>query len=341
MRIKKNKISIIFIVAFSLMGFVSIDTYKKNKNTNYTLDNYIESDFLNFKKNNKSLNNVNYSSYFKKNEENSLILNIEINEVNFDEMEKLKIMNPVIANYIINKKNLPTKKDLNFISRVYNIPENLLFSIMMKESRGNPYALSHKKAKGAFQFMEETAVEFNLFKNGKDLRNDPWYSADAGARYIKWLFLYVTPNKDPKVVENYNYTLAAYNAGIARVKKNSGVYIPNIKETQDYVYKIMGHVKGDKYIVKKGDNLSKIAYKMETTVEEIKKLNKNISDRRLKFGNFISIRDPNKNSDSYTVKKGDTLSKIANLTGIDLYTIKEMNRLKGDVIYVGQEIKIY
>ena len=189
--------------------------------------------------------------------------------------------------------------------------------------------------------MEETAVEFNLFKNGKDLRNDPWYSADAGARYIKWLFLYVTPNKDPKVVENYNYTLAAYNAGIARVKKNSGVYIPNIKETQDYVYKIMGHVKGDKYIVKKGDNLSKIAYKMETTVEEIKKLNKNISDRRLKFGNFISIRDPNKNSDSYTVKKGDTLSKIANLTGIDLYTIKEMNRLKGDVIYVGQEIKIY
>ena len=102
----------------------------------------------------------------------------------------------------------------------------------------------------------------------------------------------------------------------------------------------MGHVRGEKYIVQKGDDLSKIAENTGTTVEEIRRLNNNIRDKDLRYGNFISVKSIYHDADLYIVKKGDTLSKIANLTGVDLYTIKERNKLKGDIIYVGQQIRI-
>jgi LysM repeat protein/transcriptional regulator with XRE-family HTH domain len=340
MKNKNKKILIVFSMLFAIFGFVSIQ--------NSGFDNYginFEEEVNSF----STLNDVNkrpdhylslYNLIESKSSDKGVVLKVSEKEINFEAMEKLKEINPVALNYIEGKKGFPKKEDLNYLSRIYNVPENILYSIMMKESRGNPYAVSHKRARGAFQFMDQTAIEFNLFRNGKDMRNNPWYSADAAARYIKWLFLYVTPEKDYKKIENYTYTLAAYNAGIARVKRSTGVYIPNIKETQDYVSKIMGHIRGEKYIVQKGDSLSKIAENTGTTVAEIRKLNNNIRDKDLRYGNFISVKSIYHDADLYIVKKSDTLSKIANLTGVDLYTIKERNKLKGDIIYVGQQIRI-
>lgn len=336
---KNIKIGIITTLAFILMGFASVDYYISKNNKDFNFE-YKDEAFSTFKEDQTFLRHQKLSSLLNDDENKSFILSVDKKKVDFGSMEKLKVINDMALDFINKKKGFPTKQDLNHISRIYNIPEELLYSIMMKESRGNPYAVSHKKARGAFQFMDETAKEFGLFKNGKDLRNNPWYSADAAARYIKWLFLYVTPEKDSKNLENYTYTLAAYNAGIARVKRGGGVYIPNIKETQDYVSKIMGHLKGEKYLVQLGDDLSKIAEKTHTTVKEIKRLNNNINDKQLRYGNFISIKSPYNDKDAYIVKKGDTLNKIANLTGVDLYTIRERNKLKGDIIYVGQKIQI-
>ena len=42
----------------------------------------------------------------------------------------------------------------------------------------------------------------------------------------------------------------------------------------------------------------------------------------------------------YTVKKGDTLSKIASRHGVSVSTLKKRNGLKGDNIRVGQKLKI-
>lgn len=42
----------------------------------------------------------------------------------------------------------------------------------------------------------------------------------------------------------------------------------------------------------------------------------------------------------YTVKKGDTLSKIANKYGISVATLKKRNNIKGDNIRVGQKLRI-
>jgi membrane-bound lytic murein transglycosylase D len=42
----------------------------------------------------------------------------------------------------------------------------------------------------------------------------------------------------------------------------------------------------------------------------------------------------------YTVRKGDTLSKIASKHGISVSTLKKRNGLRGDKIRVGQKLKI-
>ena len=42
----------------------------------------------------------------------------------------------------------------------------------------------------------------------------------------------------------------------------------------------------------------------------------------------------------YTVRKGDTLSKIASKHGISVATLKKKNGLKNDHIFVGQKLKV-
>ena len=42
----------------------------------------------------------------------------------------------------------------------------------------------------------------------------------------------------------------------------------------------------------------------------------------------------------YTVKRGDTLEKIAKKFGVSVSEIKRLNRIKGSTIYVGQKLKI-
>lgn len=50
---------------------------------------------------------------------------------------------------------------------------------------------------------------------------------------------------------------------------------------------------------------------------------------------------PENGTINYTVVKGDTLWKIATRAGVTVTKLKQWNNLSSDVIYVGQELKIY
>lgn len=99
------------------------------------------------------------------------------------------------------------------------------------------------------------------------------------------------------------------------------------------------------YIVKKGDTLTRIALWYNTTVEELVRLN-NIKDPNLIYIGqrlLISVSDdPNKQKEvKYTVKRGDTLYRIANRYGITVNEIVELNNIKNpNLIYVGQILRI-
>lgn len=93
----------------------------------------------------------------------------------------------------------------------------------------------------------------------------------------------------------------------------------------------------DTYIVKQNEQLSDIAGKFGISVEDILKVN-NYNLTNLKPGDKINVPTRvNENFDSYVVKKGDTLYKIASINNVDVNTLAEVNGIKTyDYLYPDQ-----
>lgn len=99
------------------------------------------------------------------------------------------------------------------------------------------------------------------------------------------------------------------------------------------------------YIVKRGDTLSRIASWYNTTVEELVRLNNIQNPNLIYIGERLLIStsdDPNKSKEiNYVVKRGNTLSEIANRYGITVNEIVELNNIRNpNLIYVGQRLRI-
>lgn len=99
------------------------------------------------------------------------------------------------------------------------------------------------------------------------------------------------------------------------------------------------------YTVKKGDSLYSIARVYETTVDEIKKLNK-LSSNSLSIGQQLLIPETDfsvttkPNYTTYTVKRGDTLYSISKKFNIPVNTIIVDNALQNNVLSIGQVLNI-
>ena len=111
-----------------------------------------------------------------------------------------------------------------------------------------------------------------------------------------------------------------------------------------------------KYRVKKGDTLVKIAKKYGVSVESLKKTNR-LQSSALHLKQALVIPDSKIKSDKkrkvaassagkrktvacYKVRKGDTLAKIAKKKGISIADLKAMNHLKGSALKVGRKLVI-
>ena len=97
------------------------------------------------------------------------------------------------------------------------------------------------------------------------------------------------------------------------------------------------------YIVKRGDTLYSIARDNNISVAELKKIN-NITNNTIYIGqelylkNKIVEEEPSENDDIYVVKKGDTLYSISKKLNISINTLKALNKLNTNEIYVGQQL---
>ena len=269
------------------------------------------------------------------------------NEITNVKMEKadlglksLESTNSIAKRFVKGKTGIPNLQNLNKLSEIYSIPRNLLYSLMLKESQGDLMAESNKSARGLFQFLPSTAKQYGLIINDeKDERINPWKSADASARYLAWIFTYLHNDKDRTNIDNYKYVLASYNAGIGKVKRNGKLFIPNIKETIDYVNFIIGHAKGDFYLVKIGDRLHKIAEIHNLDTKKLSVMNKGVSQQKLIAGKYLLV-NVNKFENKHIVNKGDSLYAIAKAYSVSLKDLKMENNLTDNIIGVGQKIKI-
>jgi len=115
----------------------------------------------------------------------------------------------------------------------------------------------------------------------------------------------------------------------------------NLKGNTIYVGQKLKVAASGTYTVEKGDTLTKIAKKFGTSIATIKNLNGLKSDT-VYVGQKLTVPGSISNtvSATVTVKKGDTLIKIARANGITVPELKELNGLKSSSIYVGQKLKI-
>ena len=106
------------------------------------------------------------------------------------------------------------------------------------------------------------------------------------------------------------------------------------------------------YTVKKGDSLYNIALKFGTTIDEIMKDN-GLSTSVLSIGQVLKIRTSEEidecfgedyvdtiNYQTYTVKSGDSLYKIALRFNTNVSEIMSLNNLKSTLLSIGQILKI-
>jgi LysM repeat protein len=112
------------------------------------------------------------------------------------------------------------------------------------------------------------------------------------------------------------------------------------------------------YTIVKGDILANIAKKFHVSVKAITEANPGIEPTKLKIGQKIHIPVPvtpaaptaaapvptespsAAGEQTYTVKSGDNLTKIATQHGVSVKALRAANALKTDSIKVGQKLKI-
>jgi LysM repeat protein len=115
-------------------------------------------------------------------------------------------------------------------------------------------------------------------------------------------------------------------------------------------------VAGTEYVVVKGDTLGKIAKNHGVTLSALKAANPGVEPTKLKVGQKLSIPASSGGAsattggpastgsgvagETYAVKSGDSLTKIAKAHGTTVKAIKAENNLNTDHIKVGQKLKI-
>ncbi|MCI9084397.1 MAG: LysM peptidoglycan-binding domain-containing protein [Bacilli bacterium] len=100
---------------------------------------------------------------------------------------------------------------------------------------------------------------------------------------------------------------------------------------------------GNTYTVKNGDSLWSIAQKYNTTVNTLKSLN-GLTSNDLQIGQILKlpgdIGETPVESNTYTVKAGDSLWSIANKYGITVNELKRLNNLTSDNLTIGQALRV-
>ena len=159
-----------------------------------------------------------------------------------------------------------------------------------------------------------------------------------------------TNNPAPAFIEPTNAPLAGTNDLAAATNLTTGL-VDSHPQSQPTT------TGATEYIIAKGDNFSTIAKKFHISTKALMDANPGVEPTKLKIGEKINIPAATAASttsstpaattaagstgeQSYTVKSGDSLTKIATQFGTSVKAIRSLNSLKTDKIVVGQKLRI-
>lgn len=216
----------------NIMKLALISNMMKNKSDDSGVFDIIMYSLLDSISNNESHTDTSVTNF--KNLE-TVLNNNPIANLSSNRLDNIDVSNKV--SITSENKNTDVRIDMAVknSAKKYGIDENLIKSIIKKESSFNPDAVSSAGAKGLMQIMP-----FNFKSLGI---TDPFnieQNIEAGTKLLKQYL--------DKFDGNLEMGLMAYNAGPGTMKKR-GVNSPNElykmpKETQNYVPKVMSYYRG-------------------------------------------------------------------------------------------------
>ncbi len=185
------------------------------------------------------------------------------------------------------------------------------------------------------------AAEF--IKSGQNVRKYYQKRLPSNSSKDYYYILRETPNNESIIVE-YGF-LDSTGDDVDQIKNNwQDLAEAVVRALANYIGVTYVPPKGleeNYYTVLKGDTLYNIAAKYGISVDELKVAN-NLLNNNLSVGQILLIPQvqipdiPNENI--YIVKSGDTLYKIANIYGMTVNELKDLNNLSSDVLSIGQKL---
>ena len=281
---------------------------------------------------------------------------------------ELKLLNPSYKLNVIPKyegKNhflrLPKDKMATFVSN-----EDRIYAYVQHEFdiREKPFQL--EKNIVVANLIEKKTLTPSAEKSSKAVKKD-LKSEDSQSEITSNSATYYLVQKGDNlgsIAKNYNITLAELkdwnHLSDSNIQLGTSLQVAKIKETQVVSHK----TENIEYIVQKGDNLSKIANKFCTSLENLKSwnaienntisvgntlivsknevalVNSNPADSFKKKDNLATISK--KNLKEYFVKKGDSLFSISKkYPGVSVSDIKKWNDIQEEAtIKPGMKLKI-
>ena len=254
-----------------------------------------------------------------------------------------RLNNIGIENFLVDENNtgLTDEEKVNIIKDKYGNGNNIIV-ISNRLNKGGkngaeimyPLRNNSKLASLIASNLEDagqTVLKYYQLRNNSDTSKDDDYLIRNTANNLTIVidYGYIDNTSDANFLKN-NYEKLA-EAVVKSIANYAGVsYSPANME---------GY-----YIVKEGDSLWSIASKNNTTVDNIKKLN-NLSSNNLSIGQVLKLsydaeKEDIKESNIYTVKKGDSLWLIANKYGTTVDELKSANNLKSNTLSIGQTLII-
>jgi LysM repeat protein len=153
----------------------------------------------------------------------------------------------------------------------------------------------------------------------------------------------------------------AADTNLPPVSTNTPVIVPPVETNPPpVVAPVVPETAGTEYVVVKGDTLGKIAKKNGVTLKALEAANPGVVPTKLKVGQKLTLPaggtaamattgttagtdvtgSSTEGGESYVVKSGDTLTKIAKSHGTTVKAIESENNLSTTKIKVGQKLKI-
>lgn len=224
------------------------------------------------------------------------------------------------------QRRLPsdTSKDYYFIHRNTGNTEPVIVEYGFIDNEADLAKIQNNYQK----YVDAVVDAVIATKNGETITANPLegtYVVKSGDSLYKIAAQYATTVNELKALNN----LTTNNLSVGQVLK-----VPtNTSQIEE-----------NTYTVKSGDSLWNIANRYGTTVANLKSLN-NLTSDALQIGQVLRVpsseKDTNQNtSNTYTVKAGDSLYKIANNYNTTVNQIKALNNLTNDTLQIGQTLLI-